>query len=76
MAYLKQCPFCGSRVSLTYHSADNTFNFWHIDINSCEAVDPIQFDGDIVKSLKEASEAWNRRTTNERNTCIVSETGR
>ena len=61
MDELKRCPFCGSRVSLTYHSRDNTFNFWHEDINSCAAVDPIQFDGDMVKSLKEAADAWNRR---------------
>lgn len=63
MGKLKRCPFCGSRVSLTYHSVDNTFNFWHKDINSCAAVDPIQFDGDMVKSLKEATDAWNRRAT-------------
>lgn len=59
---LKPCPFCGQRVSLTYHSRDNTFNFWHTVVNSCAAVDPIQFDGDMVKSLKEATNAWNRRS--------------
>jgi len=59
---LKPCPFCGVKVSLTYHSADNTFNFWHKGVNSCAAKDPIKFDGDMVKSLAEAAEAWNRRS--------------
>ena len=68
MEELKRCPFCGSKVSLTYHSRDNTFNFWHMDINSCATVEPIQFDGDMVKSFKEATEAWNRRITDGRNT--------
>lgn len=27
------------------------------------ACDPIQFDGDMVKSLAEAANAWNRRAT-------------
>lgn len=58
---LKPCPFCGVKVLLTYHSAGNTFNFWHKGVNSCAAKDPIEFDGDMVKSLKEASDAWNRR---------------
>ena len=61
MEELKPCPFCGVKVSLTYHSADNTYNFWHKGVNSCAAKDPIEFDGDMVKSLKEASDAWNRR---------------
>lgn len=61
MIVLKPCPFCGSRVSLTYHSADNTFNFWHTDATYCAAEEPIQFDGEKVKSLKEAAYAWNRR---------------
>ena len=62
---LKPCPFCGAKVSLTYHSADNTFNFWHNGINGCAAKEPIEFDGYFVKSLAEAAEAWNRRNRNE-----------
>ena len=61
---LKTCPFCGGKVSLTYSSANNTFNFWHTDVYSCAAKDPIEFDGDMVKSLEEASDAWNRRSDN------------
>lgn len=62
MVGLKHCPFCGGEVSITYHSADNTFNFWHKGANNCAAKDPIKFDGDIVKSLKETADAWNRRS--------------
>ena len=57
---LKPCPFCGSKVSMTYNSADNTFNFWHKG-TSCVLVEPIRIDGMFVKSLAEAAEAWNRR---------------
>ena len=63
MDKLKPCPFCGGKVSLTYYSADNTYNFWHSGVNSCAAADPIRFDGEYVKSLKEAAEAWNRRAS-------------
>jgi len=60
---LKPCPFCGGKVSLTYSSYDNMFNFWHSEngLITCFAAEPIQFDGCWVKSLKEAAEAWNRR---------------
>lgn len=59
---LKPCPFCGRKVSLTYSSHDNMFNFWHSESPiTCFAAEPIQFDGSLVKSLKEAAEAWNRR---------------
>ena len=61
MEELKPCPFCGGKVSLTYLSGSNTYNFWHKGVIHCAACDPIQFDGGIVKSLKEAAEAWNRR---------------
>lgn len=57
---LKPCPFCGAKVSMTYNSADNTFNFWHIG-TSCALAEPIKIDGEFVKSLAEAAEAWNRR---------------
>ena len=57
---LKPCPFCGVKVSMTYNAADNTFNFWHIG-TSCALVEPIRIDGDLVKNIAEAVEAWNRR---------------
>ena len=66
---LKHCPFCGGKVSLTYSSHDNMFNFWHSENGpiTCFAAEPIQFDGYWVKSLKEAAEAWNRRASDGRN---------
>lgn len=56
---LKPCPFCGSKVSMTYHSGENAFCIWHIGGELCEIEEPIKIDG--VKSLAEAAEAWNRR---------------
>lgn len=66
MMELKPCPFCGGKVSLTYSSYDNMFNFWHSENGpiTCFAAEPIEFDGYWVKSLKEAADAWNRRADN------------
>ena len=64
MAELKPCPFCGGAVSLTYTSCDNTYNVWHKGYSPCAIIGPIRLDGDIVKSLKEATDAWNRRADN------------
>lgn len=63
MSKLKPCPFCGHKVTLTYSSFDNMFNFWHSENGpiTCFAAEPIQFDGYFVKSLEEAADAWNRR---------------
>lgn len=61
---LKPCPFCGGKVTLTYNSASNTFNIYHISNKPseiCPFVEPIQIDGTIVKSLKEAADIWNMR---------------
>ena len=57
---LKPCPFCGGKVSMTYHSAESAFCIWHIGV-SCAVREPIEIDGVFVKSLAEAAEAWNRR---------------
>lgn len=62
---LKHCPFCGGKVSMTYTSHDNTFNFWHSGLNSCYFVEPFQIDGIYAKSLTKAAEAWNRRADHD-----------
>jgi hypothetical protein len=60
---LKPCPFCGSKVSITYSSLNNTFNVYHTNtLIHCKMLEPIQIDGYYVKTLAEAKEAWNRRT--------------
>ena len=57
---LKPCPFCGAKVSMTYNSAEEAFCVWHKG-DSCALAEPIKIDGEFVKSLAEAAEAWNRR---------------
>ena len=56
----KPCPFCGSKVSMTYHSAENSFCIWHIGV-LCAVREPIKIGGEFVKSRAEAAEVWNRR---------------
>lgn len=64
---LKPCPFCGRDVALRYNSSTNTFDFWHkYGLSSCAVLEPIELDGEKIKSLKEAVSAWNMRSTNER----------
>lgn len=60
---LKPCPFCGGKVSLTYHSGDNVYRIWHHWGNSAECfiAEPIELPGNQLKSLSEAAQAWNRR---------------
>ena len=60
MEQLKPCPFCGSKVTMTYNSYSNTFNVYH-DREACALYEPILIDGYLVKSLSEAAKAWNRR---------------
>lgn len=64
MTELKSCPFCGGEMSLMYNSFDNEFLFYHKGGFWCPAAEPIRFDGSVVKSLKEATDAWNRRADN------------
>ena len=62
MNELKPCPFCGSKVAMTYSSRTNTFKIWH-EGEKCELTEPIQIDAnDTVDSLSKATEVWNRRT--------------
>lgn len=57
---IKRCPFCGSKVSLTYSSHSNKFNIWHD--KKCFLSEPIQIDCDNeIYSFEKAIEVWNRR---------------
>lgn len=60
MYKLKPCPFCGGRVHLYYRSKPSMYVFEHSDDNSFSCVEGAIFRG--AKSLREASEMWNRRT--------------
>lgn len=64
MIKLRPCPFCGSKVDMTYTSYDNMYHIYHRDyggIVQCYMKEPIDIDGYFVKSLSEAADAWNRR---------------
>lgn len=65
MAKLKPCPFCGSKVTMTYSSYDNMYHVYHRgDIVMCAMKEPIDIDGYFAKSLTEAEDVWNRRVDN------------
>jgi hypothetical protein len=60
MEKLKPCPFCGSRVSITYNSGEDAFAVWHTQIAPC-FIEPLWISGDNAKTLSEAYAFWNRR---------------
>lgn len=65
MEKLKPCPFCGKPVSIVYNSLDRVFKVYHTygdDECNCCIIDPILID---AVSLKDASDAWNRRADDE-----------
>ena len=59
---LKPCPFCGDSVNIMYNSALNVFHVYH-DYEEC-AFNEFEIDGYYAKSLKEAYDIWNTRSTN------------
>ena len=64
MDRLKPCPFCWKPVSIVYNSLDRVFKVYHTygdDEYNCCIIDPILID---AVSLKDASDAWNRRADN------------
>lgn len=60
MDNLKPCPFCGSKMSVTYNSL-GVFNFWHSDDKECPFNEPFQISVKKAKTLSEATDLWNRR---------------
>lgn len=64
---LKPCPFCGKRVSLSYHSPDRAYQIRHRPYQDgiCYLTEPFTIPLEYAGSLREASEAWNRRSTHE-----------
>ena len=61
---LRKKPFCGKPVSIVYNSLDRVFKVYHTygdDEYNCCIIDPILID---AVSLKDASDAWNRRVDN------------
>lgn len=63
MKEIKPCPFCGSKMSVTYNSL-GTYNFWHIESVehiACLCNEPFQISTDNAKTINEAIEIWNTR---------------
>lgn len=58
---LKPCPFCGRKVSLISTSASKEFVFYHKGLRNCPFY-RFEISWECAKSLKEATELWNRRT--------------
>lgn len=58
---LKPCPFCGDSVNIMYNSALNVFHVYH-DNEECKFSE-FEIDGYWAKSLQEAYDIWNTRST-------------
>ena len=60
--FLKPCPFCGSKMSITYNSLGKEYNFWHEGTNEkCTAREPFfsMTGGTIIESIADAVRVWN-----------------
>lgn len=63
---LKKCPFCGGAVSITFRSASMMHMVYHKDDEfKCCIAGPFKIPIARAHSLKEAANAWNRRTNDE-----------
>lgn len=61
---LEPCPFCGSRVNMTYNSYANKFIVWHMDVVECWIDEPITLPCGLgCSSLSEAAKALMFTTT-------------
>lgn len=61
---LKSCPFCGKEVTLISTSQTKEFIFSHKGLRNCPFYQ-FKISWEVAKSMKEATELWNRRS--ERN---------
>ena len=57
---LKPCPFCGRKVNLISTSQSKQFIFSHDGLRNCPFY-RFEMSWECAKSLKEATELWNRR---------------
>lgn len=64
MAELKPCPFCGREVTVHSSSRSYSFVFSHKGLRNCPF---FQFEimWTTAKTLKEATELWNRRAESQ-----------
>lgn len=61
---LKSCPFCGKEVTLVSTSQTKEFIFSHKGLRNCPFYQ-FKMSWKVAKSLKEATELWNRRAESE-----------
>lgn len=55
MTEIKQCPFCGLYLTVTYHIGHYLPKPWIVNCYQCGA------EGPRAKTEEEAIELWNRR---------------
>ena len=59
---LKPCPFCGGSMTMVYRSASAMYHVYHDDGGrKCDIAGPFRISISRAKTLKEATEIWNRR---------------
>ena len=57
---LKPCPFCGGKMTLVSSSRVRSFTFSHKGLRNCPFY-KFEIMWTTAKTLKEATELWNRR---------------
>ena len=62
---LKPCPFCGKEMTLISSSQTKQFTFSHKGLRNCPFY-RFEISWECAKSLKEATELWNRRIKSDR----------
>ena len=61
---LLPCPFCGKEMNVISISRTKTFIFSHKGLRNCPFY-TFEMSWECAKSLKEATELWNRRADKE-----------